>query len=100
MTSTEYLKKHLKIETERTLTINLNVLVLYLIVQRLRGMINELQQQKIIFYPYLLPNFHSKCWDNTLVSFLNSHSHSWFETPSKPDQSRSQTLSSLDAAVK
>lgn len=31
---------------------NLNVLGLYLIVQRLRGMINEMQQEEIIFYPH------------------------------------------------
>lgn len=31
---------------------NLNVLVLYLRVQRLKGMINELQEEEIIFYPH------------------------------------------------
>lgn len=31
---------------------NLNVLVLYLRVQTLKGMINELQEEEIIFYPH------------------------------------------------
>lgn len=49
---------------------NLNVLVLYLRVQRLRRMINELQQEATIFYPCELHTFHSKFQDNIFVSFL------------------------------
>lgn len=48
---------------------NINLLVLYLRVQKLRGMINELQQEEIIFYLHQLRELHSKCRDNIFVSF-------------------------------